>query len=163
MQHLCYAANGIEVVYDPLESHAATHFEDTPQLKEAVIEILGHTSIEGESMFFEHDLGRVIGTTDLVETTERDEIVYAKRVHRNTYTRFTKSQTPKDCSTVTLFLEARQNGSYKLGSAWIGYGGPSFPGDENETPESRPYWNTHALVWGRQAIRPGTETQVCPW
>jgi hypothetical protein len=94
---------------------------------------------------------------------ERDDIIYAERKSRDTYTRFTKSQPPQPCSTVTLFLSRLSDEQYELGSAWIGYLGPSFPGDANESPESRPYWNKHALVWGRQEIQTGSETNVCPW
>lgn len=153
-EHLCYSSNQVDIVFDPIESHAATHLEDTPELKRAVVEALSKTAVLGESMIFEHNLGRVIGKTDLVETTDEDEIIYAKRKNR---------QTPGDCSTVTIFLERQPDQTYVLGSAWVGYLGPSFPGDENETRESRPYWNQHALVWGRQEIQSGTETTGCPW
>jgi len=161
--HLCQSANGSEIVYDGSASHATTHFEDTPELKPAVIEALAATAVAGETMFFEYDLGRVIGTTDLVKTDEHDEIIYAKRKSRDVYTRFTKSRAPQPCSTVTIFLSRLTEQRYELGSAWVGYLGPSFPGDANETPESRPYWEAHALVWGRQEIQSGTETTVCPW
>jgi hypothetical protein len=162
-EHLCHSHNHVDITFDPDASHTATHFEDTPELKAAVTEVLSRTDVEGPKMFFEHDVGRIIGTTDLVVTTDSDEIVYAKRKNRSIYTRFTKSQFPRDCSTVVIHLEQRTDNEYELSSAWIGSIGPSFPGDDNETPDSKPYWSTHALVWGRQEIQEGTETPVCPW
>ncbi len=76
---VCYAANQIKIIYDAVGSHAATHFEDTPPLKSAVTEALAATMVAGETVYFEYDLGRVIGTADLVETSEHDEIIYTKR------------------------------------------------------------------------------------
>lgn len=156
--------NGIEVYYDPVGSHTATHFEDTPKLKGLVAEIIANTLLESETMLFDVDMGRVVGTSDLVETDETDEIVYAKRKNRDTYTVFTMSRQPVSCSIVTVALESQADGSYQLVSAWIGSkDSPPFPGDESATPESKPYWSKHALVWGRQEIQPGTETTQCPW
>lgn len=163
MEHLCYSRNHVGIVFDSEHSHVATHFEDTPALKSAVVKAIQETDVEGNRMFFEYDLGRVIGTTDLVETTEHDKIVYAKRKNRDTYTRFTKSQQPRDCSTVTIRLDRQDDNTYILWSAWIGYIGPSFPDDKEASPDSRAYWDKHALVWGRQEIQEDTETSVCPW
>jgi hypothetical protein len=164
MQHLCTSRNNIEVIFDPVNSHIATHFADTPLLKAAVIEALKNTDVDGDDMFFEYNFGRVIGTTDLVETTDTDEVVFAIRTNRDVYTRFTTSQQPQDCPTVTIALKKHDDdGCYVLWSAWIGYIGPAFPGDANETPDSKLYWSCHALVWGRQDVQPGTETTVCPW
>lgn len=160
---LCFSVNNIEILYDPALSHVATHFEDTPTLKRVVIEVLESTNVNEDTMFFEHNLGRIIGTSDLVDTNEDDVILYAKRKNRDTYTRFTTSQTAKECSTITVLIERKNDTQYNLWSAWIGYKGPSFPGDENETPDSKPYWNSHALVWGRQEIDENTITSECPW
>lgn len=161
---LGYSKNGLKVTFDPVNSHAATHFEDTPQLASLVKEILANTVLEGELVYFDTDMGRIVGTSDLVETDENDELVYAKRKNRDIYTVFTKSQTPQPSSLVSVYFERQADGSYALMSAWIG---PSdsqpFPGDENETPESKTYWSHHALVWGNQEIQPGTETAECPW
>lgn len=163
MEHLCFSQNRKEVVYDPAESHVATHFADTPVLQSVVVEALSNTNIKDSNLFFEYELGRVVGMCDLVETTAADEIVFAKRANRDIYTRFTKSQQPQDCSTVTISLEKLDGQTYTLWSAWIGYIGPAFPGDANETLDSIAYWSRHALIWGRQAVQPGTETKESPW
>jgi hypothetical protein len=163
MKHLCYSRNHAQIIYAQTDSHVATHFADTPELKPAVIEALSSIDVKGDSMFFEYEMGRVVGTTDLVETTADDKIVFAKRTNRDVYTRFTKSQEPRDCSTITIALKRQNDYQYLLWSAWIGYKGPAFPGDTNETPDSKDYWSRHALVWGRQDIQPGTETTESPW
>lgn len=143
--HLCFSFNDLEIVYDPRKSHTATHFNDTPELKSSAIEVISSLTLTDETVFIEKDLGRIIGTTDFVETTDKDKIIYAKRANRDNYTRFTSSQTPQECSSLVVYLKRLNAETYELSSAWIGHSGPSFPGDENETPESKPYWNSHAL------------------
>jgi len=156
--------NGIEVYFDPLNSHAATHFADAPQLEKLTKEIIAATVIDADEMLFDTEMGRIVGNTDLVENEQGDEIVYAKRKNRDIYTSFNKTKLPQPCSTVALGLVKQQDGSYELLSAWIGsVDSPPFPGDDNETPESKPYWMSHSLVWGTQGIQPDTETTTCPW
>ena len=160
---LGYSKNHAAVVYDPDGSHAATHFTDTPQLKELVREVIAATTTTGQQMWFEADIGRVVGVSSLVETDTTDDIVYAKRVNRDTYTRFTKNREPQPSSIVTVALTPIDKEGYELSSAWIGPVGYSFPDDPNAVPESREYWAKHALVWGTQEIQAGTETKRCPW
>lgn len=163
MQLLCVTANDQKVYYDPIESHTATHFHDTPQLKALVKEVLEQTSLNQEKEVFEYDLHRIVGKMDLIETTNTDEIIYAKRVNRDSFTRFVLNKSPADTSIVTFVLYRQDETSYVLSSAWVGKIVPSFPGSETETPESKPYWKNHALVWGTQNIQLDTETTVQPW
>lgn len=149
--------------YDPSDSHAATHFADALGLKELTREITARTVLHGDVMFFDTDMGRAVGNTDEVTNDEDDEIVFAKRRNRNVYTSFNKSKRSQPCSVVTTVYKKQNDESYELASAWIGSAGsPSFPGEPDETPESKPYWLVHSPVWGSQEIQPGTETTVCP-
>jgi hypothetical protein len=141
----------------------ATHLKDTPGLKDLVTEVLGQTIPTGEYMWFETDMGREVGVSDLVETDGTDEIVYAKREGRDTYTRFTKSRRAQPSQIVTVAIEPLDNEDYILKSAWIGPVGYSFPDHADAVPESRAYWANHAIVWGAQAVQAGTETTHCPW
>lgn len=158
-----YTQNHIAVYYDPVHSHAATHFKATPGLKALVQEVLAGIVTTGEYMWSETDMGREVGATDLVETDSTDEIVYAKRQGRSTYSRFTKSRRPQPSQIVTVALEPLDENTYLLKSAWIGPVGYSFPDSPDAVPESREYWANHALVWGEQAVQPGTETNRSPW
>jgi hypothetical protein len=163
-EYLTTSKNGIAVYYDSINSHTATHFSDTPQLKSLVKEVIEKIELNDESMQFDTHLGRIIGNTDLVSNSENDEIVYAKRKNRNIYTSFNKTKKPQPCSVVAMGLARQPNGEYDLLSAWIGsVDSPPFPGDEKETPESKPYWMTHSLVWRTQEVQAGSETSVCPW
>jgi hypothetical protein len=155
--------NGIAVVYDPVYSHASTHFNDDPQIKPLVQDILKTTDISGEMMEFTTDIGRHIGESGLVETDDSDEIIYAIRKNRDRYARFTKTRKPEPSSLITISLTRIDDKTYDLYSAWLGPLTPSFPGSPHETADSKPFWNSHALVWGTQEVQPGTETKDCPW
>jgi len=104
-----------------------------------------------------------VGLTDLVPTNDSDEIVYAKRLNRDNYTRFVANRTAVPTNFVTIVLRRDAEDSYKLWSAWVGQKTPQFPGDENETPESRPFWRAHALVWGNQEVQLNTDRKDWPW
>ncbi len=167
MTHKAFIAkskNGADVFFDAEGSHAATHFGDTPQLLELVKEIVAKTVLEGDTVAFDIDMGRVVGMSDLVTVDPGDELVFAKRLNRDVFTSFNKSKKPQPSQMVSVYFERQAEGTYMLASAWIGpLNSPAFPGDPNETPDSKAYWLSHALAWGTQAIQPGTETPVCPW
>jgi len=158
------SANNVSVWYDAVSSHTATHILDTPSLLELAKEVIEQTTIDTSYMQFHVDLGRIVGVTDLVENDPGDEIVYAKRKNRDSYTAFNKTKQAQACSIVTVALEERSDETYELVSAWIGPSdSPSFPGTERETTDSKDFWYKHALVWGNQEIQPESITKHCPW
>lgn len=155
--------NGCEVSVDFEASHAATHFHDTPKLLDAVRRIIPNLILEDELIRIDVDTGIIIGNTDLVETEEGDEIVYALRPNRTQYSRFVKHKRASPSSWVTLDLRKIGDSEYELYTAFVGRLTPSFPGGDYLPEQSREFWATHALVWGSQEIVPHTETTVCPW
>lgn len=154
--------NGEEVWYNPAASHAATHFASNPNLRQHVVSAIKGLALTDDNIYEEIQFSQPLGMMDLVATDETDEIVYAKRLGRDIYTRFTKSRPQSPASAITLWL-VKSEGGYELKSAWFGHKTPPFPGDEWETAESKPFWESHALVWGSQAIQEGTVTTECPW
>lgn len=166
LELLCKSANEKQVVYDPVNSHTATHFHDAPKLRTLVIEILSKKKLEGEVIAEDVDMEKVVGASDVVEIDENDEIVYAMRKNREEqgYVPFTKSRKTQPTSLVSIYLARKDNSTYELSSAWIGeYESPMFPQMDNATDDSIPYWSKHAFVWGSQEIIPGTELSDCPW
>lgn len=155
--------NDFEVYVDMHDSHAATHLADTPELFDLVEEVLPQLEPAEEYARFEIDMGRIIGTTDLCDTADGDEIVYAKRQNRDIYTRFVKNKKPGPTQWIVVQLDKTEHNTYDLFTAFTGRLTPPFPGDEFETAEGRAFWATHALAWGTQEIIPGTETTECPW
>ena len=155
--------NGLDVSVDLIHSHAATHIKDTPQLMDILPEIMPTLAPRKDYEKYEVDTGRIVGTQDLVETVQGDDIVYAMRPNRDVWTRFVKGRQPVPTRTVALHLKKIGETEYDLFTAYIGVLTPSFPGGEFETPESRPFWEKHALVWETQEVVPGTETRTRPW
>lgn len=165
---LCTSHNGIEVTYDPIDSHAATHLEDTPQLGELVSEIVGDMDLTGQTIRKHFDMGKVIGTSDVVTVDETDELVYAVRKNRNDdgLVPFTKSRQAQPCNFVTVQLSPHPDGTYELLSAWIGTfddDDQPFPQSPAATSKSVEFWNNLAFVYGSQEIVPGSETSNRPW
>jgi hypothetical protein len=50
---LGYSHNKTLVVYESETSHVATHFSDTPSLKELAQQVIAHTITTGKYMWFE--------------------------------------------------------------------------------------------------------------
>lgn len=155
--------NGRTVYVDTQGSHAATHIADTPNLLELVREVVTGLEPNDDNIYIDKNMGRPVGLSDLVETNHTDKILYAKRLNRDDYTRFVLDRQPEPTNLVTIVLHKDSGGDYELWSAWIGSAAPQFPGSEFETPESKPFWRKHALVWGNQAIQSGTEREDWPW
>lgn len=156
-------SNGKKIYVDDQDSHAATHLVDEPGLFELIQEMLAQVKAIGDNLYIDRDMGRIVGTSALVATTEEDDILYAKRPNRAIYTRFVRNREPIPTRYVTVVLHKDSEATYNLHSAWIGRAVPQFPGDSHETPESKPFWANHALIWGSQTIQPGSETRVQPW
>lgn len=168
MTFLARSKNSIDVFYDSVSSHAATHLEDTPQLAELVVEVITNMDLEDDDITTDVDMGRIVGTCDVVKVEENDDIVYGVRKNRDDdgHVPFTKSRAADPCSQVAVHLIKQSNGTYLLSSAWIGtLGGDDepFPNAPDATPRSKEFWSKHAFVYGSQEMQAGTETDACPW
>ena len=116
-----------------------------------------------QSILIEHDMGRVIGNTDIVETSEKDTIFYAQPNKKSVYSRYAKNRYPSPSPKLCIVLEKDEDGNYELSDTWIGPFSPPFPGDAKETVKSKPYWETHALVQDAQMVQSKTITKDCPY
>jgi hypothetical protein len=155
--------NNKSVYLDEESTHAHTHVSDTPNLLDYTKEALAHVIAIDDVVYVEVDLGRPLGKSDLVATDENDEIIYAKRVNRDTFTRFVKNRKQLEDSRIAVVLH-KTDDEYRLFSTWIGPATPPFPRENpKHDQESIEFWKKHALVWGRQAIQPGTEVTEWPW
>ena len=162
---LGHTAGNFPVHLNEKSSHAQTHLIQHPLLLDAVKKAIPTIEGDDDIIRIQVNAGEIIGTTDLVETSPDDEIVYAKRVARDIYSRFVKNKQPIPTSTITIDIrkETSSAPSYYLYTTFIGGVTPSFPGGEFLPQQSVEFWSTHALVWGTQEIIAGTETTVCPW
>lgn len=164
---LCKSKNGVRVTYDPLHSHAATHLEDTPQLTSLVTEVVGSMDLTGQTVAQHIDMGRVVGTSDVVAVSETDEIVYGVRKNRDDdgLVPFTKTREPEPCRYVAVQLVPQDDGTYELASAWIGTfddDDEPFPQSPNATERSILYWRHWAFVWVVKKLYPGPQRRFAP-
>lgn len=155
--------NGYDVYFDAKKSHALTHFNKTPKLIEYVKKLLPTIEATEDMIRLDSDMGEIVGNTDLIETDEGDEIVYAMRPLRAQFSRFVKNKESQPTSWITIDLRKSGGDEYFLYTAFVGRLTPSFPGGSFLPERSRDFWAKHALVWGAQEIVPGSETTKCPW
>lgn len=158
---LCESANGMDVYVDVPNTNIGLHIIENPNLVELVKEVVEQSQIEGKKVALEVDLGRVVGSTSMVEITEEDEVVYAKRLDRDKYSKFVKNRelTPTSKIVVILFQE---DYGYLVWSAWCGELLPQEPDGNGGMRTSREFKRTHALVYDPSIIQSGTEATKKP-
>lgn len=161
-QDIARSRNGQVVFLDDKRSNVTLHLQEAPHLIDLIKEALEGVDLTGDNVAIEKDLGRIVGETTLVETDEADEIVYAKRLQRDKYTRFVMNKAAQPTQFVTVILHKADDG-YRLWSAWCGQLVPTSPGGDDETPKSQGFWHNHALIFDEAIIQPDTMTPICPW
>jgi hypothetical protein len=165
MVHLIgHAKNGIPVHVDLIGSSGARQIAQQPQLLTLMAEALKQTSLHGPRAVVERDMGRAIGYDFVVSTSESDTVFYCQTAQDDTYTRFIKNGKPAMTQFLTITLRrSTKSLAYDLLDVRVGRINPPRPGATDETPESRPYWANHAIVFGGQTLQPRTITKKCPY
>lgn len=152
------STNGVSVFVDYDATNVSFHIRETPNLLDLVGEAIEATDISGDGeIIFEKDMGRIVGTTTLVETTDVDEIVYAKRKERVKYSRFAKNGELTPTSYIVVCIR-RQDNEYLL---WTAMCGRLLPKEWHD-PASH-FSRTHALVYDEDLVRLDTATTINPW
>ena len=158
---LAQSLNGSQVFTDINNTNIQLHLIEYPNLLE-LVEVLVKCSIfDGENVAIEHDMGGVVGKTSCVNTTDEDEIIYAKRLYRDSYSRFVNNRRPEDTQFVTAIFQQKDYG-YRLWSAWCGRLVPSSPDSEGRMNTSKGFWANHALVYDPKIIESGSERKTQP-
>jgi hypothetical protein len=156
--------NGISVYVDLIQSRAAKQIAQQPYLVGLVCEALQQLDFSDPEVRVERDMGRNVGYSFIVDTTDSDTIIYAKIQRDDVYTRFVKSGKPHPTQYLSMVLARDEgDGDYGLCDTWVGRLAPPRPGSANETAESKAYWATKACVLGSQPLKHSTVTKVCPW
>jgi len=113
LEKLGTSADGASVFLNQSNTNVTYHLLETPDLIDLVREVLSTIQLlDKDQVVAERDLGRIVGTTNLVETTEKDEIVYAKRIGRDSYSRFVKNRQPTPCSSIVVVFRKGESGYY---------------------------------------------------
>ena len=160
---LAEAPGGYEVYVNLIASSAGEYLSRRPHVLKLIREVLATIDLTKSRMTIERDMGRVIGNTDIVKTSETDNIFYARPLKKSVFSRFAKNRNPSPSRKLTIFFEQDTEGSYEILDIWIGPYTPPFPGDTKETTKSQVYWQEHALVEGAQTIQTKTITRECPY
>jgi hypothetical protein len=154
---------GYDVYVNLITSSAGQYLSRQPYVINLIKEVLATKKLTNPRVAIEHDMGRVIGNTDIVETTEKDTIFYAQPAKKSVFSRYARNRYPAPSRQLTILLQQDEDGNYEVHDTWVGPCSPPFPGDERETAKSKTYWETHALVQDAQAVQSKTITKVCPY
>lgn len=155
--------NGIAVHVDLIQSQAAKHIAQQPHLLNLIAEALQQTTLHGDEAVIERDMGRAVGYNFVVKTTASDTVFYAQVLRDDTYTRFVKNGKPLSTQYMSMVLRRDKDAGYELVDAWIGRLSPPRPGTADETDESKPFWESHAIILGNESLQLRTVTKVCPY
>lgn len=162
-KHIVAQSPSYEVYINLIASPAGLYLSRQPYVMNLIREVLKTLELTTSRLTIEKDMGRVIGNTDIVETSEKDTIYYAQPVKKRTYSRYAKNRYPSPSRKLTLILERDGEGNYEVRDTWIGPNRPPFPGDDKATARSKQYWETHALVQDAQPVQSKTITRECPY
>ncbi len=154
---------GYEVYVNLIASSAGHYLSRQPYVINLIREVLLPMTLEGNKVTVERDMGRVIGNTDIIDTTEKDTIFYAQVQKENVYSRFARNRYPSPSQVLTIIMEKDAEGHYEVLKTWIGPHTPPFPGDTKETVKSKTYWLTHAFAQDAYAVQSRTITKECPY
>lgn len=151
-------------IYVNLISSPAGHYlSRRPHIIAIISELLSGRTLRGARVVIERDMGRDIGTTDVVATSDSDTIYYAQPLKSDVYSRFAKNRYPQSSRLLTIIIEKDSDGNYEVIDTWIGSHHPALPGDENATAESKTYWKSHAFVQDAQVVQSKSITKTCPY
>ena len=113
------AKDGVEVYLNPSHTNMHLHILENPEIIELAREVIESSHLSGDNIAIEKDLGRIVGTTNCVLTDDSDEIVYAKRKQRDSYSRFVKNRAPEATQSVVVIIN-KVSDDFELWSAWCG-------------------------------------------
>jgi hypothetical protein len=158
-------------VFYAKESHFHQHPEVFRYLTEALNMLLDKGALDNlqGTLKTSVDFAEPIGTTDCIPTEPEDEIFYAQRRGRKTFTRFVKNKQAPECSTLTMVLaQGNKPNRINVITAYIGYQAEREPLDnsiktQEEFARCVEFWKNHALIEKSQRIYSNTITTECPW
>jgi hypothetical protein len=154
---------GYDIYVNLISSRAGHYLSRRPHILALLKELLNAKTLSGKRVVIEKDMGRDIGTTDIVLTNDKDTIYYAQALRSEVFVRFARNRYPQISTKLTVIAKKDTEGNYEVSDTWIGANYPAFPGDEFETADSKEFWETHALVQDALAVQSKTITKVCPY
>ena len=166
---------GMNIIIDErTESHMLCHNDDFFKGWKATFELLqekgAFNDLKEPIERLEVALDEPIGYCTLVDTTDEDEIVYAKRLERELYTRFVKDREPSLIAHVVVILKKDEEveDSYRLITMYPGRRSEKEPEDikiesKEELIRSLNFWSKKALIYNEDIIEEGSQKDYCPY
>ncbi|WP_053983126.1 hypothetical protein [Niameybacter massiliensis] len=162
------------ILTEALKSHMICHDKEFLHGWEKTLDLLQE---KGTFKQLTEDVERIVTTFEepigysmLLETTDQDEIVYAKRLERELYTRFVKGKAPGYSYQVMCILRKSKEveDAYELITMYPGGKSEKEPEDTNiqtkeEMIRSLLFWKDRALIYTPSNIEPGSEKDYCPY
>lgn len=160
-EFLTTSLNQVKVFVDLENTNLALHVIENPNLQSLIKEVVEKSVLEGDKVALEVDLGRIVGTTSMVEIGDGDEIVYVKRLGRDSYSKFVKDRELIPTSWVVTILFKEDYG-YLVWSGWCGRLLPQEPDGKGGSRTAREFDRTHALVYDPNIIQIDTLNTTRP-
>ncbi len=159
---IAVSANGMEVYTNLVASAAGKQISAQPHLATLAQEVLASKNLSGTDVVLEAHMGRIVGTSDVVKTTDKDAVFYAKPTGSNEFMRFVKNRSYIPTHYLTLVLKEGESG-YELLDINIGRKRPYIPGSPLASDTSEAFWAEHARIWENRSAQLQTITKDCPW
>lgn len=116
------------------------------------------------------DFSYDIGYCTLIETKKDDEVIYAKRINRDIYSRFVKDKKIENVKSIVVILNKNRKrlNEYYLVTMFPGGKSQKEPEDMNiksreELIECLEFWESHALVYDESIIQKDSIKSNCPY
>ena len=156
-------SNDAKLYVDMISSPAGHYLNRRPYIINILKELIKTGKIVPRAGSQEIDTDRIIGNTDIIDTTDKDIIYYAKPYKKNYFIKFAKNRYPLPSTKLSIILKKDCDNNYLLQDVWIGSLYPKFPDDQAASSESILYWNSHALAQDSKNIQSSTITKICPY
>lgn len=149
-------------VYEKVEgSHLDEHADARPLVEEALSKITPTAEeLEDGNGFFVRtvEMGRIVGTSSCVATSDSDDVVYAMRVKndgspaRAGFTRFVRGREPVDSTKMAVLAYRHSSGEFwVLVTSWVGRVAEKEPWDNTHDDDSYAaaveFWSAQALCF----------------
>ncbi|MBC7581621.1 hypothetical protein H7097_02000 [Aeromicrobium sp.] len=157
------SANDKRVYANLMNKALASNISGNPHLLRLAEDAVTSSQLKGPVVQIEYDMGRAIGRSDIVETTDADAIFYARQTKAAGFTRFVKNRTASSTEFVTVSMARDDDDEYEITNIWIGKSFPVTPDHADATPLSTEFWATHAVLYNGQPIVSSTLTKTSPY
>lgn len=127
-------------------------------------------TISGDFIVITKQFNEIVGYNNLVTIDEKDNVIYAKRLNRNIYSKFVKCREAKESSKVVFVVKRNKYDidNFNLITMFPGHKSEKEPEDMNITDKSEliaclNFWKEKALIWQDDIIDNDTITEKCPY